>query len=199
MSGRRASSGVTLIELVVFIVVFGFGIVALLMLYNQLTQASVDPMVRKQTLAIASSLLEEIELRPFTYCDPDDANVYTANSTAACTGAAYIENIGPETIPPTSQETRYADPRFDNVSDYHLFEMGFGTASPGIKTVESNGTTSIPGLDNYVVRVTVANSADLPPVGAADTLLITVTAQHVPSGVSVSLQGYRLRYAPNSP
>jgi len=197
---RRSSAGVTIIELVVFIIVFGLGIAALLMLYTQLTRASVDPMIRKQTLAIASSLLEEIELRPFTYCDPDSPNVYSAtDSTAAeCGGAAFVEGPGAEGGE-ARNPANISDPRFDNVSDYHLFEMGSGTTSPGIKTVESNGTASIAGLADYAVRVTVANVADLPPAGAADTLLITVTAQHVPSGVTVSLQGYRLRYAPNSP
>ena len=71
----------SLIEVVVFIVVLGIAFAGILALYNRLTSASVDPLVRKQALAIASSLLEEIELRAFTYCDPDDANVYTATGS----------------------------------------------------------------------------------------------------------------------
>src|SRR4051812_39097708 len=93
---RMRQAGLSLIEVVVFIVVLGIGFAAILTLYNSLTTASVDPMVRKQALAIASSLLEEIELRAFTYCDPDDANVYTATSSAGCTGVAYQENLGPD-------------------------------------------------------------------------------------------------------
>ena len=75
---RGRSRGVSLIEVVVFIVVLGIGISGIVTLYSQLTKASVDPLVRKQALAIASSLMEEIQLRGFTYCDPDDPNVYTA-------------------------------------------------------------------------------------------------------------------------
>ncbi len=107
MSIRRRSTGFSLIEVVVFIVVLGIAFVGMLVLYNRVTSASVDPMVRKQALAIASSLLEEIELRAHTFCDPDDPNVYTATSTAGCT---IIEAIGPE-----AGETRYSVPRFDNV------------------------------------------------------------------------------------
>ena len=72
--------GLSLIETVVFIVVLGIGIAGLAVLYNQLTLASVDPLVRKQAVAIASSLMEEIQLRPFTYCDPDDPLVFTETS-----------------------------------------------------------------------------------------------------------------------
>ena len=77
-------------------------------LYGQLTKASVDPLVRKQALAIAASLMEEIQLKGFTYCDPDDPNVYTATSTAGCT-ATFVEVIGPNE-PTANAETRYGRP-----------------------------------------------------------------------------------------
>src|SRR3954470_9892401 len=80
----RSHAGMSLIEVVVFIVVLGIGIAGTLVLFNQVTRASVDPMIRKQALALASSMLEEVELKAFTYCDPDDATVYTAVNAAAC-------------------------------------------------------------------------------------------------------------------
>lgn len=182
MSARRAA-GMSLIEVVVFIVVVGIGLAGLLVLFNQVTRASVDPMVRKQTLAIASSLLEEIELRGFTYCDPDDPNVYTA-PTPPCTT--------PEVIGVEGAETRYADPRFDNVSDYH----GFAMSGANMKNVDG---TPLSGLTDYSVAASVANAGGDFSLAVDEALLITVTAQHVPTGLTVSLQGYRLRYAPNSP
>src|SRR3954464_7690730 len=89
--------GMSLIEVAVFIVVVGVALAGIVALYSQLTRASVDPMVRKQALAIASSLLEEIELRAFTFCDPDDAAVYTATSTAGCATPEGIGTEGAET------------------------------------------------------------------------------------------------------
>jgi MSHA pilin protein MshD len=195
---NRRQRGLSLIEVVVFIVVLGIGFSGMLVLYNQVTRASVDPMVRKQALAIASSLLEEVELRAFTFCDPDDPKVYTAAAATAaeCTGAAYVEIIGAETLPSSTIETRYTDPRFDNVSDYNLFQM-----LPGAIRTISN-PTPIAGLEAYSVLVAVTDIAagELGagvPVGEA--LRITVTATHPPTGIAVRLLGYRLRYAPNSP
>jgi len=201
MSSKRRQRGLSLIEVVVFIVVVGIAFAGMLVLFNQVTQASVDPLVRKQTLAIAASLLEEIELKPFTYCDPDDANVYTASGTGACTTAEVVQGCG---VAPANEqaETRYsATARFDNVNDYNCFEMGSGTASAGIKSADSDGTTSIAGLSDYAVRVSIAEAGGTLANIADNTaaLLITVTAQHVPTGTSVTLHGYRLRYAPNSP
>ena len=198
MSNKRRQRGMSLIEVVVFIIVLGIGLAGMLVLFNQVTKASADPMVRKQALAIASSLLEEIELRSFTFCDPDDPKVYTAAAATAteCTAAAYIENIGPETLPASVIETRYADPRFDNVSDYDGFAMGFGA----IRTIDD--ATPIPGLGNYKVLASVQNiavnelGAGVPPTEA---LRITVTATHQQTSTVVTLQGYRLRYAPKSP
>lgn len=184
MSNRRRTLGLSLIELVLFIVVLSIGIAGITMLYNQLTVASVDPLVRKQAIAVAASVMEEIQLKGFTTCEPDDANVYS-HPLPACTT---LEAIGPE-----AGEGRYADPRFDNVNDYHGFSMS------GANIRDSTGTV-IAELGSYSVAVTVANAgSDFPAVAdAADALRITVAVTG-PAGVSVSLQGYRLRYAPNTP
>ena len=181
---KHPALGMSLIEVVVFIIVLSIGIAGTLVIYNRVTSASVDPMVRKQVLEIASSLLEEIELRGFTYCDPDDPKVFTALSTADCTT---VEVIGTE-----GGETRYADPLFDNVSDYN----GFSMSGASMKSVDG---TVISGLSDYSVSVSVANAGGDFSFTATEALLITVTATHTPTGTTVSLQGYRLRYAPNSP
>jgi MSHA pilin protein MshD len=203
MCSKRAQRGLSLIEVVVFIVVLGIAFAGMLILFNQVTKASVDPLVRKQTLAIAASLLEEIELKPFTYCDPDEPAVYTATSasTAQCGGvASHVESIGAENFGAGNEDRYTAANRFDNVNDYHGFEMGSGTTSPGIFSVDDGGTP-VAGLSDYAVRVSVAAAGTTLASIADNTagLLITVTAQHVPTGTTVTLQGYRFRYAPNSP
>lgn len=203
-SPTSRSRGMSLIEVVVFIVVVGIAITGAVILFSRVTEASVDPVIRKQALAIASSVLDEIELRPFTYCDPDEPAVYTATAAtpAECGGnAAHVEGIGPEDFG-SGAETRYAAlNRFDNVSDYNGFRMGSGQSDPNIRIADA---TPISDLANYSVTVDVAqiaNAAELNNTIAdtTDALRITVTARHVPTGIVVSLQGYRTRYAPNSP
>ncbi len=186
MCNRRWAGGISLIEVVVFIVVLGVGFAGILVLYNQATRSSVDPLARKQALAIATSLLEEIELRGFTYCDPDDANVYTATSAVIGAGgcAATVEAAGPE----AGETTRS---QFDNVNDYNNFTMTSG--------VQDITGTTIPGLNDYkLTALSVTNAGGTFSLPADEVLLISLTVTG-PTDVSVTLQGYRFRYAPNSP
>jgi MSHA pilin protein MshD len=183
--------GLSLIELLVFIVVVGIAVSGVLSVYSLNARSSADPMVQKQALAIAESLLEEVLAKPYTYCDPDDANVESAGSYADC--ATMPEDImGPETA--GTAETRYANlTPFDNVNDYHDFSMA---------VIEDLTTgTAVPGLGGYSATIQVQPVADfngIVPVvpGDNETLLVTVTVT-APGNHSVSLSGYRTRYAPN--
>lgn len=57
--------GFTLIEVIIFIVVVSAGLVGILAVSNAVVKSSADPMVRKQAVAIAESLLEEITLKDY--------------------------------------------------------------------------------------------------------------------------------------
>ena len=91
-------SGVTLIELVMFILVVGVGVAGILLVYTNTVRYSADPVIRKQMLAVAEAMLEESALMPFTYCDPDDADAATAAAALVGAGncASTVETIGPE-------------------------------------------------------------------------------------------------------
>lgn len=92
MSNRR-QAGFTLIELIIFIVVISAGLAGILSVMNTVVRSSADPMVRKQSIAIAESLLEEILLKE--YANPaggdtgavrasfDDVDQYAGYNTAA--------------------------------------------------------------------------------------------------------------------
>ena len=68
MNNRR-QNGFTLIELIIFIVVVGAGLAGILAVSNTAVKSSADPMVRKQAMAMADSILEEILQKE--YSDPD--------------------------------------------------------------------------------------------------------------------------------
>ncbi|HOZ65208.1 MAG TPA: type II secretion system protein, partial [Burkholderiaceae bacterium] len=111
----KTQRGFTLIELIMFIVVISGALAGVLTVFIQATRGSAEPQLRRQAMAIAESLLEEVQLMPFTYCDPDDVVAETAASAAGCTTA---EAMGPE-----AGETRTASPQFDNVNDYNGYAM----------------------------------------------------------------------------
>lgn len=168
-----------------FIVIVGIAAGGILMVFANTTRASADPLIRKQALAIAESLLEEIRLMPFTFCDPDDANASTA--TGAFVGvngcATTVEAMGPE-----AGETRYAAlTPFDNVNDYNGFALAGGI-------LDVTGAT-VAGLGAYSAAVAVAPFA-FGGVAAAEAQQITVTVTG-PGNVSVVLDGIRTRHAPN--
>jgi MSHA pilin protein MshD len=184
-------AGVSLVELILFIVIVSIAVAGVLLVMNKVTAHSADALVHKQSLAIAESLLEEVELMPFTFCDPDDASAVSATSSAGCT---IQEGLGPETIGGVTED-RYGtlapavNAQFDNVNDYNGFAMAAGA---GIRDITGN---VVAGLGGYAAQVAVAPSA-LGDVPAAESLLITVTVTG-PDGSSVALDGYRTRYAPN--
>ena len=182
-TSNRCARGFTLIELVVFIAILGIALGGVLIAYDYSARDSADPIVRKQALAIAESLLEEIQQMPFTFCDPDDAAVSTANAPGEC--------ATPEAIGPEAGESRYsAGTPFDNVNDY----AGYDTAleiPAGVKDITG---TPIAGLGLYNARVTVADAA-LPGIPAGEALIVTVVVSG-PSNVTARAEGYRTRHAP---
>lgn len=189
---RRRERGISLVELIVFIVVVAVAVIGVLGAFGLGARTSADPMVLKQALAIAEALMEEVQLQPFTYCDPDDPNAASAASAADCTVS--VEGLGPETNE-TRTGTEVGRTPFDNVNDYNGLTMPRG-AGAGIKGIDD---VSIAGLEQYEATVSVTNQA-VGGVPSSDALLIRVTVNGpVGTGVSVVLDGYRVRYAPNAP
>lgn len=67
---RREASGISLIETILFIVVVSVALTVLLKAFDQAAVASADPLLRRQSLAIAQSLLEEIAAKDFSNPSP---------------------------------------------------------------------------------------------------------------------------------
>lgn len=98
---RWRQRGFTLIELIIFIVVVSAGLAGILSVMNSVVKSSADPMVRKQAIAIAESLLEEILLKEYVnpaggyagavraqFDDVDDYADYTTTGIVDATGGA---------------------------------------------------------------------------------------------------------------
>jgi MSHA pilin protein MshD len=188
---KRGTGGVSLVELIVFIVIVSVSVAGVLLAINTATRSGTDPMIRKNAIAIAEGMLEEVSLMPFTFCDANDPQATTATSSAVgaagCTSAATVNAIGPE-----AGETRYASATpFDHVDDYNGFSMN---------PIVDITNTAIGTLTSYSATVSVAATAlgsiaATDAQGQANALLITVTVSG-PQNTTVVLQGYRTKYAP---
>ncbi len=79
MSERTRQRGISLIELIIFIVIVSAALAGLLLVMNVTENGSSNPAIRKQALAAAESLLEEIELQDFNSTDGATVTVTQAN------------------------------------------------------------------------------------------------------------------------
>lgn len=153
MRGRRAR-GATLIEVVLFVLIVGIALSAVLGTLALAAGRSGDPLVQRQALAIAESLLHEILAQPFAATDPE--------------GGA--EAFGPE---PGEVRGSPSAP-FDHVNDYHGYAAGIvdagGNAVAGLAgysvqvSVQPQALDNIGAGDGLLVRVTVSAPAGVPLV-----------------------------------
>lgn len=177
---RSRHSGLTLVELVIFIAIVGIAVVGVLGVISLTSGHSADPQTRKQALAVAEALLEEVQLMPFTTCDPDGYDA-VANICAA----GFAEGMGAETGEARGSLTS----PFDNVNDYNNFQLVAGGA-------DLSGLVTAPA--GYTAGVVITQDGGLGTAGSrppqARVLRITVTVTY--PGGTLQLDGYRTQYAP---
>ncbi len=193
-AGRAVSrpGGFTLIELIVFIVVVSVALVGVMTVLNITSRSSADPMVKKQVLAAAEALLEEVQLQPFTYCAPDDSNAATAiNPTTGAGGCATtVQGLG------AGGTARIADT--DNVGDYAGVTLNPVSSIDGTYAL-TGYTASISvtpeNLGPAAAQIASAVCASATDCSALNVLRISVSVTG--GGESVTLEGYRARHSPN--
>lgn len=190
----RRQAGLTMIELIVFIVIISVAVAAVMETFSKISARSADPFLRKQAMLRAESLLEEVSLAHFTFCHPDDANAETAASAAGCAGAA-------ETAGHPAGETR---PYF-NVNDYvatYGVPASFTAGDTSGKVVtDVTGALMLPAGFSALVTVTPVAAFGPPSpleIGAGGEVLHILVDVGYGENQHVVLERYRTRYAPNS-
>ena len=129
--------GFTLIELIIFIVVVAAGLAGILSVMNTVVKSSADPIVRKQTIAVAESLLEEILLKD--YAKP-------TGSTVASFSSGGTRNL------------------FDCIDDYNNYVTTAGIVQPDAAATLVNGLESYNISPKVVVTTTTLNSVAIKQV-----------------------------------
>lgn len=169
---RQLMRGITLIELLLFIIIVSVALVGALAVFGPSAKGSADPMLDKQTLNLAEALLREVMQKSFQNDATDPGNT---SSTLGCT---------PTTTPACVQDTPAHRANYNDVGDYN----NYGPQVP----VRIDGVTPVAGLVACTESVAVvAGNVD----GVAGRL-ITVTVVCAPAGVatSITLTGFRTNY-----
>jgi MSHA pilin protein MshD len=95
----RRDFGFTLPEVILLIVVTAVAFTGIMLAYVESTRASGDPQVRRQSVAIAESMLEEVLLMPFNNppgaCDPTTS---LCGSRAEFNSLMDYSNYGPTSV-----------------------------------------------------------------------------------------------------
>lgn len=181
MCNKRTARGLTLIELLVFIVIVGIAATAMLAVMGNLTRQSASLLPEQQARAVAAGLLDEILAQPYTFCDPDAPNAATATNSGGCGGPTE------DSLAPEPGETRGGATPFDNVNDYNGY----------VGTVSFPDNSAAAGLPGYTVRVQVQSAGVIGAVPGGETLRVIVTVSG-PAGQLARQEGVRIRHAPNT-
>lgn len=192
MSTERRQQGLTLIELIVFIVIVGVALAGVLTVLTHTARHSADPMLHKQSLAIAEAMLEEVMLRPFTYCDPSDVTAATATSATVGAGActATVQGLG------AGGSARIANT--DNVGDYAGVTLNPVTSVAGTNSYSGYTaaiTVTPESLGPATGLITSAVCASATDCSAMNVLRIAVTVSRAGTD-NITLEGYRTRHSP---
>ena len=209
MSTNR-QRGVTLVELVIFMIIVGVAAAGILGVLNISGRNSADPVLRKQALMIAESFMEEVQMARFTLCEPTDANAVNAVVVGDCATPVVISNKA-AAVPPVIL-TR----PFGNVAHYAIQE-GVANSSFAVNGIDTdvngrplgrNGANNLVGNSSLApmttqVTLRVLPAADaLGPAGNAitsttnDLRVLRITVRTTYGNGFVELDGYRTRYAP---
>ncbi|HSG99542.1 MAG TPA: hypothetical protein VLB27_05805 [candidate division Zixibacteria bacterium] len=166
-SSRRRPLGLSLVELIVFIVIVGAAIAGIIGVISVTTQSSADPVIRKQALAIAEAFLEEVQLQPFTVCDADDTGGATvaigtiaSQSFGGSGGNTYVNVTG---VALSGQTAVVVFVGYNNVNDQTVTSVVIdpGGANVTIPYLADSNNTQSGGDDAHVYLHGLVN----PPQG----------------------------------
>lgn len=142
--------GLSLIELVVFIVVVAIGLTGIMSVLILTSEKSSDPMVRKQGIAVAEAMLEEVLLKSFAGACPPLPLTCTVNLPADRPNYAAVTHYDSWNQPGVNS---LADPTGPYI-------YGLGNYTVTVAVASTTDLTGIGSADAKKIRVTVIGSGE---------------------------------------
>lgn len=164
----RSQRGVTLIELVISIVVISVAMAGVLLVMNQTTRHSADPMIEHQAVAVAEAYLEEALLKSFA----DPSLPPNPDAGRVCPG-------------PEGARSQY-----DNVCDYNGLDDNGARDQLGNAVAGLGGYRVRVGVDCASALHDIPGNANC---DATNVVRVNVRVTHS-SMVDLTVSGYRTRY-----
>ncbi|MDH5394849.1 MAG: prepilin-type N-terminal cleavage/methylation domain-containing protein [Gammaproteobacteria bacterium] len=210
---NKRQRGISLIELIIFIVIISIALTGITLIYINTTKYSADPMVRIRSIELAQSTLEEILLKAYDHSTPVGGGCvrYPAQGNTLCVPPTYASHPAAfnETVL-TAEEGVLNRTSFNDVDDYNnLSYCGTGGVADNACTNACLDMTDESGnliKDNYAgfaicIRVSFAGGAgteiNSPGFGsgvlANDAKRIDVIVTD-PLNSKISLSAYRLNF-----
>lgn len=196
---HRRQRGLTMIELVMFMVIVGVAAAGIIGVLNIAGQKSADPARRKQAMMIAEALMEEVQLARFTFCDPADPKASTVATADECTTKMMV-GVKAGLVRPYGNVADYAselgkDQRSFAVDGVDRDVNGRALGQLGVADSALSGIASTVALN----VLDAANSLNGLTSTAAELRVLRITIKTVyGNGPNdrIELDGYRTRYAP---
>lgn len=196
--------GFSLIELVMFIVIVGIAVSAIVTVYTTNVIHSPEPLIREKTLKIASLYMDEIMGKRWDENTPVGGGCIDTAGSAYCTNYCasltfpncdFCSKSGGACVPPasiaamgTNEELLRSD--FDDVDDYRAAFLSATPSYPDPAGV--NGETALTDVSGYQVSVTITEEA-FDTVIAPDVRKVEVRVTN-PLGDTLTLRRYRTNF-----
>ncbi len=209
--------GISLIELVIFIVIMSVALTSITLIYINTTRYSADPMVRIRSIELAQSTLEEILLKAYDDNTPVGGGCVQMNdiSTTLCSSG-----ITPASDPTVAGKPLIAEEAtrnlYDDVDDYHnklycgASVIAANTACPTLTCTtlqDGSGTNISTQYSGFSVCITLSYTggagSEIDSVAmttGSKTVVATNDAKRIdvivtdPLNSRIALSAYRLNY-----
>lgn len=202
MRGLIKQTGVTLVEVVIFIIIVGIAVAAITLQFSQNVRHSADPLIRQKAITLANAYLDEMSKRAWNEntpsgggCVETDSNYcidycdsITQKSACDATNMCIYNNPLSTCEPRNNAAVLGAEEAsrsaYDDIDDY---------ITAATAPTDANGN-ALTGFNNFTIAISVTQpAANWNGINFNDVRKIDVTV-NTPTNESLSFTQYRVNF-----